>query len=445
LASSVVLNSKPEQKGRLKQAAVAFFWLSAFYLVYCGRPEDWVPGMDFLPLAKITSAGAVIAFLFTSGKARRKLSELPTESFILLALIAVLLVASMFSPIWKGGAISRTLDFGKVWVVWVLTYLLVIDLDKFRRIVFIQAASVPLISLLSMVKGRHTLRLEGVLGGIYSNSNDLAFAIALSFPLCLMFLLSTRSKFRKLLWAGGMLAMGMALVQTASRGGLITFICTAVLCLWHYGVRGRRFYLIAITAVTGVVLLIVAGAPMIDRMSTLWGGNKGRHPVEEMRAEASLEQRQFLIDKAIEGIKEYPIFGIGTRNFEEYSTVWQEVHMTYLQVAVEGGIPSLMLFLVFFYYGFKNIRLIKKRKNLTPELKLFAGGLQSVLFGFGVGALFAPEAYQFFPYFAVVYTSALLAFVREQEKINSAALKPVPNQFTRSSPAYSNAGVPVNT
>lgn len=442
MASSVTLNSKPERQGSLKRFGAAFFWLSAFYLVYCGRPEDWVPGIDFLPMAKITSAGAVIAFLFTSAKARRKLKELPTESYVLLALIGVLLFSSLLSPIWKGGAISRTLDFGKVWVVWILTYLLVTDLDKFRRIVFIQAASVPLISFLSLVKGRHTVRLEGVLGGIYSNSNDLAFAIALSFPLCLMFLLTTRSKFRKLLWILGMLGMGAALVQTASRGGLITFILTAVLCLWHYGVRGRRFYLIAATAVAGIVLMIVAGGAMMDRMSTFWGGNKGRHPLEEMRAEASLEERQFLIGRAIEGIEEYPILGIGTRNFQEYSTVWQDVHMTYLQIAVEGGIPSLILFLVFFYCGFRNLSKLMKRKDLTTELKLFTGGLQSVLFGFGVGALFGPEAYQFFSYFAVAYTSVLLAYVREQDR-NSAALKAAANRPTPRVPAYANAGVPV--
>src|SRR5262249_13640983 len=273
-------------------------------------------------------------------------------------------------------------------------------------------------------------------------------AIALSFPLCLTFFLSARTKFRKLLWGGGMLAMGAALVQTASRGGLITFICTAVLCLWHFGVRGRRFYLIAITAVTGMLLLIVGGAPMIDRMSTLWGGNTGRHPLEEARAEASFEARQFLIERAIQGIEEYPIFGVGTRNFAEYSTIWQDVHLTYLQIAVEGGIPSLMLFLVFFYFGFRNLRKLMKRKDLTPELKLFTGGLQSVLFGFGIGALFAPEAYQFFPYFAVAYTSALLAYIQEQDKRNSAVSSPVANQLTRPRPVpatYANAGVPVNT
>jgi len=23
----------------------AFFWLCAFYVVYCARPEDWIPGL----------------------------------------------------------------------------------------------------------------------------------------------------------------------------------------------------------------------------------------------------------------------------------------------------------------------------------------------------------------------------------------------------------------
>jgi O-antigen ligase len=445
LSTAGVLNPNSGQKGRLKQAGAAFLWLCGFYVVYCGRPEDWVPGIGFLPLAKITSAGAVLAFLFTANKARRKLSELPIESYLLLALIIGLFLSSAISPIWRGGAISRTMDFGKVWVIWVLTFLLVTDIDRFRRIIFIQTASVPLICLLSLVKGRHTFRLEGVLGGIYSNSNDLAFAIALSFPLCLMFFLRTPSKLRKLLWAGGMLTMGSALIQTASRGGLITFICTAVLCLWYFGVRGRRFYLIAATAVAGLALLIVDGGPMIDRMSTLWGGNKGRHPIEEARAQASLEQRQFLIDRAFEGIKEYPVLGIGTRNFEEYSGVWQEVHMTYLQLTVEGGIPALILFFAFFAYGFKNVRKIMRHKDQTAELKLFTGALQSLLFAFALGALFAPEAYQFFPYFAVAYTSTLLACVRDQDKTKSASLKPLANQLNRSVPAYANAGVPVNT
>jgi O-antigen ligase len=418
---------------------MGFFWLSAFYLVYCARPEDWFSPIGIVPLAKVTGIMAVLAFMFSGRKGQRKFSELPVESYFLLVMIAILMLSSMVSPVWRGGAINRTMDFSKVWVVYALTFLLVTDLAKLRRIVFIQAASVPVICLLSVVKGHARVRLDGVLGGIYSNPNDLAFAIALSLPFCLMFLLTARGGLRKTLWGTGMLVMVVALFMTASRGGFITLVFTAMVCLWHFGVKGRRFYLIAATVFVGLLVLVLAGKTMTQRFTSLWSERHELHTREEKTALDSFEQRQFLIDQAIVGIKEHPILGIGTQNFEIYSTVWREVHMTYLQIAVEGGIPSLILFLLFFGRGFSHVWRLLRRKDLTPELKLFGGALNSVLAGFAVGALFAPEAYQFFPFFTVAYSAALLAFVEDDARKKAVAAKPV-----RQVPAYVGMGVPVN-
>jgi len=58
---------------------------------------------------------------------------------------------------------------------------------------------------------------------------------------------------------------------------------------------------------------------------------------------------------------------------------------------------------------------LRKTKNLDSDIVLFVSALHSSLIGFVVGALFAPEAYQFFPYFAVAQTSVILAIVQEQE------------------------------
>ena len=397
-----------------RSLGAAFFWLSGFYFVYCIRPEDWIHPLAPIPLAKITGIGAFLAFLLGSSRGNRKFSQLPLESYYLLAMIAVLMLSSLVSPVWRGGAISHTLDFAKVYVVWALTFLLVTDVRKLRRIIFIQAASVPVVSLISMVKGRGVARMDGVLGGIYSNPNDLAFAIVLSLPFCLMFLLTTRKVFHKLLWAGGMLIMLTAVFRTGSRGGFITLVAAGVVCLWHYGVKGKRLYLIVISGVAVIVLLFTSGGVMRQRFSSLWDDELDTH--QEKVAYASYEQRSFLMQRALEGIQHYPILGIGTQNFETYSTVWREVHMTYLQIAVEGGITSLILYLLFFWRGFRNLRYLLKRKDLDPDLMLFAGALHASLIGFGCGALFSPEAYQFFPYFAVAYTSALLAFVKENDK-----------------------------
>lgn len=419
-------------KPQAQAGKMAFFWLSGFYFVYCLRPEDWITPLAILPLAKLTGIGAFLALLFGSSKGKRKFSQLPMESHYLLAMIGVLMLSSMLSPVWRGGAISHTLDFAKVYIVWILTFLLVTDFEQFRRIIVIQAGSVPLVCLVSMIKGRNVARLDGVLGGIYSNPNDLAFAIVLSLPFCLTFALTTKKNLHKLLWAMGMLLMLLALFKTASRGGFITLIVSGMVCLWHFGIKGRRLYLIAISGFAVLILFAVSGGTLEQRLTSMWTDELDTHA--QKVAYDSFEQRQFLMEQAIEGIKKYPVLGIGTQNFITYSTVWREVHMTYMEIAVEGGIPSLILYLLFFWRGFGNLRYLLKRKTLPSEQKLYIGALHASLVGFAVGALFSPEAYQFFPYFAVAYTSALLNLVKENEKLNKSALPERPavrTQFQR--------------
>ena len=113
----------------------AFFWLSAFYFVYCARPEDWIPGLKYVPLAKISGVLALAGLINSLGRTRRKFRDIPRESWYLLAIIAVLFASALLSPVWKGGALNHTLDFAKVYIVWVLTFLVVTDFARLRRII----------------------------------------------------------------------------------------------------------------------------------------------------------------------------------------------------------------------------------------------------------------------------------------------------------------------
>ena len=423
LATSTTTTLKPVDNKQLAKAGAGFFWLSAFYLVYCARPEDWIHPLAIIPMAKITGIGAFLAFLFSAKSGQRKFRDLPPEAHYLLAFVVTLLIASLTSPIWKGGSTSRTLDFSKVWVAWALTFFLVTDIPKLRRIIFIQAFSVPIICTYAILKGHSIPRLDGVLGGIYSNPNDLAFAIVLSFPFCFMFLLTGKG-IRKLFWIAGMLAMAGALVLTASRGGFVTLLVTGIVGLWHFGVKGRRFYLIAITGLVAVVLLGVAGGPLKARFATIF--TEEADTKQQSAALGSFEERKYLMERAIDGWEHYPIFGMGTRNFEVYSLNWHEVHMTYLEVAVESGLVGLFFYLAFFARGFRNLRALLKRKDLSVEIQLITGALHSSLIGFVVGALFSPEAYQFFPFFSVGYTSALYAIVKRNDSLAASSSPPAP-------------------
>ena len=417
----------------------AFFWLSSFYVVYCARPEDWLPGLTHIPLAKITGFMALAGLLLSLGKAKRGFRDLPKEGHYLLALTALLYVSAVFSPVWRGGALLRALDFSKVYIVWILTFLTVNEFARLRRLIFIQTSSVALICMVSIAKGYSRPRLDGVLGGIYSNPNDLAFAIVLSLPFCVAFLMATSKVLWKIAWLFCMFFMLVAVFLTASRGGFITLVVASAVCLWHFGVKGRRFYLILVAALLGSVLMLTAGRHVMGRFFAISGDLDS---TSDNQAYGSFEQRKFLMGKALEGIEHYPIFGVGARNFEVYSTVWREVHMTYLQIAVEGGIPAAILYIMFFYCGFRNLKKLRRRPGMDPKAVLFVGALHSSLVGFVVGALFSPEAYQFFPYFAVAYTSAFLASVEIQDPVRlSTALLGSPRRYSAVYPSTREAQV----
>ncbi len=388
----------------------AFFWLSAFFVVYCARPEDWIPGLKYLPLAKLTAIPAIWGLFSTWGKTKRSYKNLPKEAGYLLAMIGLLYLGAVLSPIWKGGAITRTIDFSKVYIAFVLIFLLITTFDRLRRIIFIQVFSVVVVCAAALTKGHGTPRLEGVLGGIYSNPNDLAFAIVLSMPFALAFMISAKNTLVKVFWLGSMLMMAVGLFATASRAGFIDLVISGSVALYFFSVKGKRPYLIVATAFVGIVIAAAAGGKLYDRFAAISGDS-----ATEQNAYGSFEDRKYLMLRAIDGIEHYPILGLGIRNFNTYSLIWHDVHMAYLQICVEGGIPVLVLYLMFFYRGFKNLKTLRRTKNLEEDIVLFVGALQSSLVGFVVGALFAPEAYQYFPYFAVAFTATLLQTVKETE------------------------------
>ncbi len=413
----------------------AFFWLSAFFFVYCARPEDWIPGLKYVPLAKLTALLAMYCLFASLGRTKRTFKDVPQEVKLLGAMIGLLFVSGILSPIWKGGAINNTIDFSKVFVAWILTFLLITNFDRLRRIIFIQTVSVAIICAVSIIKGHDQPRLEGVIGGIYSNPNDLAFAVVLTLPFALAFLVTTRSKFRKVFWMSGMLIMLAALFLTASRAGFIDLVISGTVTMWHFGIRGKRHILIAGIVLVCVVLMALAGGKLYDRFAALSG-----HSAKEESAYGSYEARKFLMERAVEGIVHYPVFGIGVNNFMTYSTIWHEVHMTYLQVCVEGGIPVLILYLMFFRKGFKNLKILRRTPNLDEHTVLFVGALHSSLIGFAVGALFAPEAYQFFPYFSIAFTATLLQTVKERkQESGTASLRP-PRKLQNSLEVCANYG-----
>jgi hypothetical protein len=417
----------------------AYACLVLFMLVYCARPEDWIPLIGRVPLAKITGMLLILAFLFSLGEVR---AHFPKELLYLALLVVQLFLSVPFSPVWKGGAFLASLDFVKVaFVVFIIVWVLN-TLPRLRHIIFLQTTCVAIVSAITIWKG-HTNggRLEGVLNGNYSNANDLATQIVICVPFCIAFLLRARNPFAKLAWSSAILLLSYAVILTGSRAGFFAWALAMAVCIWEFGVRGRHRFLL-IFGVLGLVLLAVFGGQTLQRTRAL------SNEKEDATAYASAQARKELLWMSLKVTARYPLFGIGTGNFPVISGDWHVTHNSYTQVSSEAGLPALFLYLLILWQALSNVRKVKRYRIVGSEPMLWAKALHASFLAFLLASFFASVAFEYFPYILVAYTSALLLIARQERAVlisasaandNSTPDEETHEQGSGSEPAWSSS------
>src|SRR5215469_7377173 len=195
-----------QPSARPRKATMAYNALVFFSWYYFLRPEDFIPGLDKVPIGKIAGGIALAALVFAVKPRDR--GKLPAECKVLLVLLAHMILTIPFA-FWRGGSFDMVINkFSKGPIVALLIALAVTRVNELRKVLYIQASVVALITVASLIV-RHTQdgRLMGIQKGILENPNDLAINIAINFPICMAFMFAARGGFRKLLWAVGLLCM----------------------------------------------------------------------------------------------------------------------------------------------------------------------------------------------------------------------------------------------
>lgn len=385
---------------------MAFVGLTFFILVYCARPNDWIPGFMFFPFAKIAGVLALAGFLAGIATNLTAVRHLPREMIYLILLLLHLCVSIPFS-IWPGGSFEIVMtEYWKVVLIAVITAMSVTTFFRLKAILLLHVGSVSLMAVLVMFGMGGTLtspagmqRQTGVVGGVFGNPNDFAFSIAQVFPIAFAFLLATRNIFAKLLWIAVMAAMAQSVVASYSRGALIAFLFAVAILVWEFGVKGRRHQVLLIVGLGVLALLIVGGPKQYgERLMSIFD--------PELDESGSSTAREVLLRRSIDATIRNPVFGVGPGNFQVLSGFWHTTHNTFTQLSSEAGIPALILFLLIFRQAFFNLRPSRDLSESEAELKLLAEGLRASLVCFLVGGMFFGTAYHFFPYLLVGYTSA---------------------------------------
>jgi O-antigen ligase len=400
LATTIEKRKEREQNG----SQLAYGALLLFTFLYYTRPEDLIPGIGMIPLEKIIGGIAILALVATLASGRVK-QKFPLELKLLLVLFAHLIISIPFAY-WRGGAFATVFErFSKGLTVALLVTLIVENLAQLRRLLWVQAASLVVTTIASIaIHHTESGRLIGALGGIFENPNDLAINIAINWPLCLAFFLLARPMVKKAVWVVGLLSMMLGVVLTYSRSGLLAMAVAVTICLWEFGVHGKRFYLIGVAVILAFVGagVIFATPHYLVRIESIFRGN-----IEGAADHGSWEARRELLKYSIDETIHHPIFGIGAGNFGAATLTWRVTHNTYTEFAAEGGLPALFLYLAILFLAFRNLRRVKSLPSYreNPEIRVFTGALWASLLAFAIGSFFASFEYELFPYFMVAYTS----------------------------------------
>lgn len=413
--------------------------LLIFAALYYYRPQDFIPGLDYLPMARIAAFIGSVALLVGMMGGQQKVPRAIKYLILLLVQLTLCIPFAM----WRGGAFNTVYEkFAKGVIAALLIGMAVVTVKQLRKLLWIQVSAVALVTFASIAL-RHMRdgRLWGIQKSMLENPNDLAINIAISFPLGVAFMLHARG-LKKVIWGLALIVMALGVVLTYSRSGLLAFILTLVVCVWEYGIKGKRPYIMVVTAVT---LFFGLGAALSTahyraRVESIFLGN-----IEGSGDRNSLEARKDLLKKSVITALKHPVFGIGPGCFDLVDETWRVAHNTYTELAAEGGFPALILFLMSIGAAFKNIAIVKKSQHYRtdPELKLFTQALWAGIMAYLAGALFASTEYNLYPYFMVAYTCAVVRIVNqtvpesELPDGNRNSRKTTYERFGRPQPVYS--------
>jgi O-antigen ligase len=357
-----------------KRVDWAWRGLLAFTFVLFFRPQDQLPLLTPFHLAELTAIFALSAMFME--RLRRGQTIVPiTPEFIGVAALGVLMAATIPFSIWPGGAFSTFSDvFLKIVAIFVLMVHALRSPKRIERMTWIILLACGYLAgraILDYARGVNLVeggRVQGSIGGIFRNPNDLALNLVSYLPIAIFAMIEPGS-IPKRVW-GAVIALLMigAVICTQSRSGSIGLVIVLAICALYALLRRPALVLTA-------VLVTAAAVPFIpdsyfERMASITDDSKD--------ASGSREARKILMREAWQTFLAHPVVGVGAGQFKNYNPpereeTWRETHNALLQLATDLGVlgPIIMLFLV--ARGLIAVR--EARRILTGAVK--AGALSS--------------------------------------------------------------------
>ena len=404
---------------RRADSPVAFWSLMAFIFILFLTPQAIFPVLAPFRIALLAAAVAIIAYTTDAITAGRPIIVLTREARLVVCLLGWAILTIPFSY-WPGGSVDTVTGvlLKSLVLFWLIPNVVgtVARLRQFAwglTLVSVPIAAVALANYRSGVFLGSSERIVGYDSSLANDPNDLALTLNVILPFALGLVRMTR---RPLVRAAllGIVALDIAaVVLTFSRGGFLALLVMLGITVLRLLSSAKRAWGIACLAALILCLPLVPPSYW-DRLATVSDINSDPTGSAQARWARMVGALQFVLYHPVIGA------GVGAGALalnEQVGFTWQEVHNTYLQWAVDLGLPGLILYLWLFVLCLGATSVMPHGAELLPgmrALRTLGDATRLSLITFGVGAFFLPVAYHFhFFYLAGLSVAARTAATRQ--------------------------------
>ena len=398
---------------------LAFAGVYLFTLMLYTRPNDLFPALGNFPLVKIVAISVMLIYIVSKVSAGAKLVVWTPEMtmLIVIAALGLLLMPVAASP--KDSLDMLTDNYLKTVIIFILMVNLIDTRQRIFslwKLVVVCGATLGVGAIKSYMKGEFTakgLRIEGLVGGMFENPNDLATALNLLLPFAVLLALISKG-FARLFFLSCAAAIAIGVLVTFSRGGFLGLIALGAVLLWKLG-RGRRLKTILAAALICGILFAVLPGGYGDRIATIFNTEQDQTGSAQLRRELMARAASIAISR--------PIVGVGMGNFHIYSMHEKEAHNAYLEIAAELGVMGLIAYLIVIFAPLRSLRRIERqtvsrRSKSEREMYWLSVSIQAALIAYMVCSFFASIQYLWYLYYSAAYAVALRQ-IRAAEEIES--------------------------
>lgn len=212
-----------------------------------------------------------------------------------------------------------------------------------------------------------TPRLQGT--GFFNDPNDLSIMIVVGIALCLLQLLKTQAGATRLMWGVPIAILGVALLETQSRGGLMA-LAAALMALFYCRYGARKALMLGVAILPFLVLL-----------------SGGRQTDLSAVSDGTGQARVQLWSQGMDMFREYPLFGAGQGQYVEHAS--QVAHNSFIHGFAELGFFGGSAFLGAFVAAVGGLlhRSTNPHSQDNQELERIRPFLVAAVAGYGAGLL----------------------------------------------------------